>query len=248
MRNFTLFSLVRIALKHIVILIVAGLVFATGTFAYCKFVAVPVYSATGSLLITNENIISSETLDNADIVASLNFSDTVADILKTKGIFKQLSKKIDNKYTYGNLAGRTKITTADNNSLLFKVTVSANSSAEAVTLVNNYLSLAPDYLETYFPGTVATTVDETDSAGQTYPRTIAFSGIAGLIGALVAFGVLILIYSTNTIIRGEEDFLERFNVQVIGTIPDFANAHSEKYYKSSYYGGYYEKTGDKTNG
>jgi hypothetical protein len=68
-------------------------------------------------------------------------------------------------------------------------------------------------------------------------------GIAGLIGALFAFGILILIYSTNTIIRGEEDFLERFNVPVIGTIPDFANAHSEKYYKSSYYGGYYGKAG-----
>ena len=250
MRNFTLFSLVRIALKHIVILIIAAIIFAGGTFAYCEFVALPVYSASGTILVTNGAIIEEtdpedDTLQNTDIVASLNFSDTVIDILKTKGIFKQLSKEINNKYSYGNLSGRTSISKSDDNSLFLTVSVSANAPDEAVYLVNEYLSLAPDYINSYVPGTAAVAINEAEHASQTYPRTIVFSFMAGMIGAVAAFAVLLLIYSTNTIIRGEEDFLERFDMQIIGSIPDFASAKAEKYYRSSYYGAYYGKGGEE---
>ena len=247
MRNFTLFSLIRIAMKHIVILIVAAIIFAGCTFAYCEFVALPIYSAEGTLLVTNGALLSPSTqedgnIENTDIVASLNFTDTVIDILKMKDIYKKLSNEIDNKYTYGNLASRTNIDKSNDNSLFLSVTVTANTSEEAISLVNSYLALAPEHIKQQIPN-AAVSINETDSASQTYPRTIIFSGIAGIIGAVVAFGILLLIYSTNSIIRGEEDFAERFDIEVIGSIPDFARARADKYYRSSYYNGYYGKGG-----
>ena len=148
MKGFTLYSLVRIALKNILVLIIAAVVFAVATFTYCEFVTLPVYSASGSLIVTNGTIIDEyaerDTLQNTDIVASKNISDTIIDVLSTKGIYKSLANSIDNKYTYGNLISRSRISKSDNNSLAIKISFTANNSREAVELVNSYLQLAPD--------------------------------------------------------------------------------------------------------
>lgn len=240
MRGFTLYSFIRIALKHILILILSGLIFAFSTFAYCKFVAVPVYQANGSLIVTTGSIIvenSDKDLQNTDIVASLNLSDTIIDILNTKEIYKTLSNEIDNKYSYQNLHSRSKITNASNNSLFITVSFIANTQQEAIDLVNGYLKLAPDYIKSYVPGTATVAITESDRAVQTYPRTIVFSLFASVIGAAVAYAVILLIYSTNTIIRSEEDFGERFDIEILGAIPDFARAKQDKYYYKSYYYG-----------
>lgn len=242
MKGFTLYSLVRIALKNILVLIFAAVVFAVATFTYCEFVALPVYSASGSLIVTNGGDIFNEageksTLQNGDIVASKNISDTIIDILSTKSIYKSLANSIDNKYTYSNLISRSSIAHSNNNSLAIRVSFTANNSSEAVELVNSYLQLAPEYIKSYFPQVEAVVLNEAESASQTYPRTITFTLTAACVGAIIAYSIILVIYSTNTVIRTEEDFKERFDINVIGAIPDFARARQDKYYyKSTYYG------------
>lgn len=252
MKNFTLFALVRIALKHLVVLLLSAVVFAAAAFAYCEFVALPVYSANGSVLVTNGAIIKetdseSSTLDNTDITASRNFLDTVIDILKTRGIFEQLSEQLGNDCNYKELLARTTVTDSDNNSLFINITFTANTSEEAVDILNRYLELAPSYINSYVPGTAAVAVTKADTAVQTYPRTFVFCAGAAIVGAAAAFAVILLIYSVNTVIRGEDDFKERFDIPVIGCIPDFAAARTDKYYKKSYYGGYYGRKEVESN-
>lgn len=58
MNNISLISLLKLALKHIYALLLAGVIFAAAAFSYCKFMAVPKYSATGSILVTNGSIIN----------------------------------------------------------------------------------------------------------------------------------------------------------------------------------------------
>lgn len=240
MRGFTLYSFIRIALKHIFILILSGLFFAAGTFGYCEFIAQPIYSASGSLMVTSIALVTDtdgQAIQNTDVVASKNIGDTVVDILKTKDIYKQLSKKTDNLYSYQNLLSRVSISKSVNDSLFISVSFSANDREEAIELVNTFLSLAPDYIQQEIPGCRAKAISLSESAAQTYPRTTVFVFIAFIIGAAAAYAIILLIYSTNTIIRGDEDFRERFDVEIIGVIPDFARARRDRsYYKSSYYG------------
>ena len=178
-----------------------------------------------------------QAIQNTDVVASRNIGDTVVDILKTKDIYKQLSNKMDNLYSYQNLLSRVSISKSINDSLFITISFSANERDEAIELVNTFLSLAPDYIQQEIPGCRAKAISLSDSASQTYPRTIVFTFIAFIIGAVAAYAIILLIYSTNTIIRGDEDFRERFDIEIIGVIPDFARAkHDRSYYKSYYYG------------
>ena len=241
MKGFTLYSFIRIALKHIVILIASGLVFAIGTYCYCEFVALPVYSAKASFVVTSGTLSTNEEgesdIENTDIVASRNLGDTVIDILNTKDVYKKLSNETGNKYNYKNLKARTSIHTSDNSSLFIYVSFTANDPAEAIEFVNHFVTLAPERIQEEISGCEARIMEFADGASKTYPRTNSFILLAFMVGAAAAYGILLLIYSTNTIIRSDEDFRERFDIEIIGLIPDFARAkHDRYYYKSSYYG------------
>lgn len=248
MRNLTLFSLLNLALRYAWILILCALVFAIGTFSYCEFVATPIYSATGSVLVTNGAILSQQykdyyendsTLNNTDIVASINFADTINDILNTNGIFKQLAAKTDNKYSYSELASRATVKRKSESSLFISVSFKSNEKAEAILLVNEFLDLTPSYIKEFVPSTAAVSTSVADTASKVSPNTMTSTGLAGIIGACLAYGIIVIIYSMNTTITNEDDFKEHFDIDVLASIPDFAAARTEKYYKHQPYYAYY---------
>ena len=246
MKGLTLFSLIKIAIHHMFILIIAAVVFGSATFAFCKFAATPVYTATGSVLVTNgailETFTDSEKLENTDVAASINMVDTILDILKTNGIYKNLSDNLGDKYTSGLLSSKANVERRGDTSLFIDVSFSANTKEEAMLLVNEYLKLAPEYINTYIPGVDSVAVTSADSASQIFPKTIVYTFLAALSGAFLCFLVILMIYSTNTVIRNEDDFKERFDIDVLGNIPDFSTARNDRYYKYRYYS-YYGKGG-----
>ena len=248
MKNISLITLLEIALKHIFIIILAAIIVATGVFSYCEFVAVPKYSATGSIMVTNGGIVSnyddsydgnsyeSNTLNNTDIQASLNFVYTVTDILNTNGIYKELSDQLGGKYTYSHLKSMANVARKSNNSLFVDISFTANTREEAIELVNAYLDLVPGYINEFVPKSAITSTSLADTAGKIYPRTVLATAAGCVFGALIAYGIAFLIYLANTVIKNEEDFKDRFDIPVLGCIPDFAASKNENYYKKYGYG------------
>ena len=237
------------------------MVVAISTFCYCEFVAVPKFSATGSIVVTNGGIVSGndnindeyvdeteedgdDNLNNTDIQASINFSRIMTEILNKPNIFKLLSEELDGKYTYGRLKSMAKIDRADNSSIIIDISFTASTREEAIFLTNAYLEVAPKYIVENYTQANVHEIFVADSASKTYPRTLLLTAVGGIVGAALAYIVLFLIYCANTVIKGEDDFKDRFQIPVLGCIPDFATAKSEKYYKKYSY----TKGGKKSNG
>lgn len=249
MKNISLITFIEIALKHIFLIILAGLVVGTATFSYCEFVAVPRYSATGSIMVTNGGIVDTfkdndykedsyenNTLNNTDIQASLNFVYTVTDILNTNGIYKELSEELNGRYTYAQLKSMAHVERKSNNSLFVDISFTATTREEAIELVNSFLVLVPNYINTFVPKSAITSTSTADTAGKVYPNTMLLTAFGCIVGALIVYGIAFLIYLANTVIKGEEDFKDRFDIPVIGCIPDFAVSKTANYYKNYGYG------------
>ncbi len=249
MNNISLISLLKLALKHIYALILAGVVFAAIAFSYCKFVAVPKYSATGSVLVTNGSIIndtqssatsstSSRNISYTDINASLQLADTINDILNTNDIYKELSNEDGNRYTYSNLKSRSSVKRRSTDLLFIDVTFVASTPEEALRLANKFLNLTPDYVKDYIPSANTAIATQPDRAGKTYPRTSLYTMTAGLCGVILAYAVVYIISLTNNSIKDEDDIVNHYDIPVLGNVPDFANAKSKEYstYKKGGYG------------
>lgn len=250
MKNITLISLFNLAIKHILVIIIAAAIFAGAAFGYCEFIADARYSAKGAIMVTNGAITTDEngvktTINNTDIVASINILDTATDILTTSDIYKELAKKFKNKYSYQNLKAFSSVTQRENNTLFIDISFTAETPEEAVSLVNSYLDIAPKYVEEALPGTKSN-IFEADSATKVFPNTFTITAIAGFLGAIIAFAVVFFIESLDTVIHDEDDFKEKFDVPVIGSVPDFSAARNGKAYKGyNSYGYAYEKGGSK---
>lgn len=250
MRNFTLFSLFKIAIKHVFILIIAAVVAAAAAFSYCNYIATPKYSATGYVLITNGTIIVNEdqpetdanygSISSSDISASSSLLNIAVDLLNNNGIYKELSRELDNKFSFENLASRATVARKNNSLLQISVSFTAPTPKEAVTLVNEFLELAPDYIGSYIQNS-ATSIIQSDKAYKTYPQTLTTTMLSAVAGAVLTYCVILIIYSANIVIQDEEDFKQRFDVPVMGCVPDFTHAKNNTYYYNKYYrrSGYY---------
>lgn len=248
MNEISIMYLLKLAWHRIWALILATAVFAGAAFAYCEFLATPRYTATAKVIVTNGSIITnaiqsdgtikgSSSVSGTDISASLNLANTVKDILITSDIFKQLSESVNNKYTYRQLRSMANVSRGGDDTLIVNVSFTASNSKEAIGLVNSFVALAPDYITKYIPNSVAMVADTADSAAEVFPRTIITTAAAGLVGAVLAFAIVFIIDSMDHAIDGEEDFTNRYDVPLLGTVPDFENTVviSNNYYKK---GGY----------
>lgn len=243
MNNISLVSLVRVAIKYYYILIISALVCGIAAFSYCQFVAVPVYSAKGSVLVTNGAIINanqdsvvtgSSKVNNTDIAASLQLADTITDILKTSDIYKELADGTGNKYQYSQLKNMASIKRRSTDTLFIDISFSASTPEEAKTLANKFLDLAPDYILKFIPNSTAAVTTIAESATRTYPRTPVTTVAAAFIGAVISFAVVYLISFTNTTIKTESDITDNYKITLIGNIPDFSSAKSKGYHKYGY--------------
>lgn len=242
-KTINIMDLVMLALRHIWIIILAAVVFAAGAFSYCKFFVTPSYSATASILVTNGAVTTSydETtgkIASSDISASLYLSYTVVDILNTPDIYKKVADQLGKDYNYQGLMSSSSIARRSEETLFIDVTFSSTDPKEAMRIANKFVEIACGYIPEFIPSARANVASTAIKAAMTYPRTLMTTGVAGVVGAVVAYIVLFIIESMNRAIKGEEDFTSNFDVPLLGAVPDFENAESGGYRKSKSRGGY----------
>ena len=151
--EFSIYHIFRLLVKNFLVILLCAVLLGVGAFCYCEFHLEERFAATGSVVVTNGGLIDNDTqnnqlvggdkVNNSDIVASINLLSTVKEILETNDIYKQLSEKLDGKYSYGQLKSFASITKRDDYSLFIDVKFEMNDKLEAAKITNMFLTLAP---------------------------------------------------------------------------------------------------------
>lgn len=241
MNNISLLTLAKIALKYIYVLIASALICGIIAFSYCQFVAVPKYSATGSVIATNgaittdgANTATGSKVSSTDISASLLLANTITDILQTNDIYKELADSTGNKYQYSQLKSNISIKRRSEDTLFIDIAFTASTPEEAKTLTNKFLELVPDYVLKFIPNSTAAVTTNAENAVRTYPRTSLTTIGAALLGGIISFAIVFIISFTNTTIKNENDIKDNYKLMIIGNVPDFSGAASKGYGKYGY--------------
>lgn len=234
MNNVSLYRLFRLFIKNIIVIALSAVVCGVAAFAYCTYFVQEKYSATGSVLATNGGSIFNESNDKlsvqgADINASINLSTTIVDILLTPDIYKQLANELDGEYTYSQLKSWATVAKRSDYSMFIDITFKANNQQEAIIITNTFLELAPDYINKFIPSSSSTAVSMADTAVKTSPKTASATIFAALVGAVICYLVVYLISLNNTTIQNEEDFKFRYDIPILGNIPNFSEVQNNKY-------------------
>ncbi len=246
MRNLSLFTLLRLALKHIFLLILVAVIAAVAAFSYCKFVVTPLYTASGTIYLNNggigqqidtDELLKNNTVNNSDLTTSKNLVTYMMSFLSSEQeIYKQLAVNLGYEAeNYKSLKGGFSFPDPADNSMHLRVSYTSTDKEKAVVVLNEFFKILPNYANTYFAEELKFGSPNLDgNAVKTYPSTLSTMATFSFVATVVTYLIILIIYSSNTIIQNDDDFRERFDLPVLGCIPDFAQAKSQSYY--TYYG------------
>lgn len=249
MGDISLMYLLQLAWKRLPILALALFLAASVAFGYCNFFAKPAYTSTASILVTNGAIVTQyessdgkdeyDSISGTDISASLSLANTVTDILETPDVYVRLAAQLQDKYSYSQLQGMTTVQRRANDTLFIDITFRSTDGDEAKHIANEFAKISCEYVTEYIPYAKARVVSSAMKYVKVYPRTIFITAIAGLLGAVLTFAICFCIDFFNQSIRGEDEFVSKYDIPLIGSVPDFENSEVVgSYYNYGKKGGY----------
>lgn len=227
-----------IVIKRIWAIIIAVAIFAGAAFFYNANFVDPVYSASSSVLgsnggIVSENTVSSSTTDkigSSDVASSLNIIDTYIDIMKTYGFYEYLSKESEIKkfdYTVEQLRKMTTVERRSDTSLFIDITVKCGNERQAVVIANSISTVAPQYIQTLLNNSYIVQADKCVSARMVAPLTMRNTALMGIFGGMLAVALFVLLAATDNTIKGEDDIVKKYNIPVLGVVPDFESKNTK---------------------
>lgn len=230
MQDINIFVLFRIARKRALVLFLAFAVAAGLAFSYCEFVASPVYGANASVIVTNGAVASADGVQDtqkvlgSDIQASLLLADSVVDMLKTPDVYKYLSRKIKADIGYDTLMKRTTVVRRGEDTLFVDISYRDTDPKRAIEIANLFASVSCDYIAEFIPKANPKIVSSADRATLVSPRTARTTVLAGLAVVFLLFCAFVIVELVNDTVKGEDDFTSRYNIPLLGSVPDFDEA------------------------
>lgn len=256
MQNISISYLLNLALKRLWILLLTAVVFAVSAFSYSKLVLVPTYSATASILVTNGNIFfqgdynnkdskssNDDSISGSDISSSIALAENVVELLKSPNKYIKLAEKLGDGYSYGSLMGKANISVRNEKTLFVDITFTSTNGNESIRLANAFAELACEEIPKDIKNSDVSLVSTALWFRKVSPNEIRNTAVSTLVGLLLAYSAVLVIDMLDQSIRGEEEYLERYDIPLIGSVPDFEGISYNNYgkYKYSYgkKGGYY---------
>ena len=238
MNEISVWFILDVVVKRIWIILIVAVLLATGTYIYNANFVEPVYSAASSVIASNGGIVSDDgnytgttsKIGSSDVASSLNIIDTYVDILKTYGFYETVAKEPEIAklgYTPSQLMGMTTIQKRSDMSLFIDVTIKCNRERDAIVIANCVAVLASDYIHTMLTNAYVVRADKCQTAHLVSPLTLRNSALAGIAGALVIIAIFVILAATDNTIKGEDDIVKKYNVAVLGVVPDFENNNAK---------------------
>lgn len=247
MQDISIMYLFHLAWRRLTAIVVVACLFAAMTFAYCKFVVNPRYKASTAMYVTNGKINSEKAIEDADddidgvsttdVSASIYLAYTIVDFLKQPNIYKEMVETFPEykDVNYKLLKSKIEVSrSAEDKSMLIYISAVSTDPDEAIKLANDFAKCCQDFIPKNIDKNIKVAINSADGVSNIYPRTVMSSFVAFLIGAALAFVVAFIIDVSDQSIRGEDEFINQYEIPLLGSIPDFDNVNSSSY--KGYYG------------
>ena len=210
-------------LRKIWIVILCAIFCAATAYIYFSTFVSPVYRASASIIIANGAISTdkAEYIASTNITASTSMLSTCVDILKTKNAYEFLTEEFNNKYNVKNYMAMTSISIRSDDSLFIDIRVSNTSKTLAIKVANALAERAPEYIKSFIPSAEVTPAEFADSAVVISPRIMLMTLTAAFLGAIIPLAILVVVAISDTTVKGEDDLTNKYNVAILGNVPDF---------------------------
>ncbi len=181
----------------------------------------PTYTASVQMYVSSSD--NTKAGDLNELTYAQKIVTTYIGFLQTKNFFKSVIEESGLSYGPDQLKAMTTIQTV-NNTEIFQISVTSLSAMDSYKLVTAMEKIAPDHIKNIKGKTTITVVDPpVIPVGPSGPN-IRFNT---MVGAFLGFAIAVIACFLRELfdvkVKNSEDLLKRYNIPIIGTIPNYGN-------------------------
>lgn len=217
-------NILRILYKGLKWLVVCTLLGVLVMFVVSKLILTPQYRSEVSLYVTNTD--SANNLNVNDINASQKLIDTYIVILQQDEVMAQVANEValTMPCTYNQVTKAISMS-AQSNTWVLQVEAETDDPELSAAICNAVAKVAPEVLtEVVGAGTAKAIGTAKAATTPSSPNVWMNSAVGGVIGLVLSIVILLLRSLLDNTIKSEEDLKERYDVPILGEIPDLYDA------------------------
>lgn len=230
--------------KKLWLIVLGAILFALLFQGYTRIFVKPTYRSTFTAFVNNKVQANKEAVSTQDIQASKELVQTYSRILTSNNVLTASAEFMNLDMPYEQLASCVSAE-VETSTQLIRVTVITTNAATSYKLAQAIANTAPTHMGQIVEGSSMKIVDAPQAPKERYgPSYFASSLLGALVGTVVALVYVLIRYFRDDTIKGEGDLEGRYNLPVIGVIPNLYETKGYNYAQNEYYQSY-ESAGRK---
>ena len=228
-------------LKHLWVIILAGVLAGSMAFSYAYFFITPKYSASAKLFVNN-NYVDSPGFTSSQLAAAYDLAHTYMVILESHNVIDEVAETTDLGYTYGQLCSMISAQSV-NETEVFQVTVTCENYKHAAIIANAITDILPEKIHAIVDGSSVRILDRaTESNRRVSPVYENYAMIGAVVGMAVVALIIILIDLMDRTIKSQDYLAKMYpEIPLLVAIP---SGECTKYTNQR---GYYESIGKRNS-
>lgn len=214
--------------KFMYILIILIIIVAGGIL-YKTLLEKPKYESKTSLILTgfNQNELNSS-IDNNELTINQKLVSTYQQITKSDKVLSQVIDELNLKYEIEELANNITVNAVTDTEII-EITVVDTNAKSAYKIVTKIAEVFSEEVKDIYNVSNVSVLDEARIAKAKSNMSLAKSIIIFIvIGLVLGIGIVTVCYYFDTTIKTSEQLEAKFDLPILGSIPNFDNKKTKK--------------------
>lgn len=212
-------KLFTILWKKAWIIAIAFIIGAVSLFLYSTYFITPLYTASATLYVANNEDRARPAISTSDIVVAKELVNTCIIIIKSNSVLDKVAEETALGYESNDI--RRMITAGSiTNTEVFSINVTNPNREHAKILCNSITAIAPDEITRVIK---AGSVEIVDPAllpkKQSYPDVPKNTVLGAIIALILSVVIILFVEIFDTRIKSESDLTNAFDLPIIGVVP-----------------------------
>ena len=215
--EINLWEIIGVLWKNAVIIILCGILFAAGAFAYTKVFVTPEYQSTTKMYVLSQQ--SSDTITQGDMQTSTYLTKDYAELIKSRTVTEAVIADLGLDMSSATLLSKISVSTPADTRVV-EIRVIDEDPNKAAEMANEVRNAAGEHIQSVMNIEAVNTVEDANIPSYPIsPNTMQNTVVGGMAGGIIIIAILIITYLTNDAIQTNDDIEKHLGLSVLGIIP-----------------------------
>ena len=203
-------------LEHWFKIFLSAVLVAGMMFAYCKLIAVPQYSSTAKLYALNK---TDTVTSMSDIQTGTNLSKDYEVVVSSRPVVEQVIANLGMDISYEDMCNKLTVANQEDTRII-SLTIKDSDPEQAKVIVDEFAVVVSAFIAEKMDQAAPSIIEEGYvSYKKVSPSTMKNTVLGGMIGGMLAVGVITVTYLMNDTVANSDDIERYLGLNTLASIP-----------------------------